>query len=247
MSQAGLVDIDVHWEENPEMTMKHFDSTVFDVRQSVLIMAGHAQNALCSAMRSFRERDDNKANIVIDNDSLLDQLHRQVDTTAFNHLALRHPFAGNLRFVAMAMRVACNLERVGDQSVSIARNTLALNRLPPLDFTPRIDELASLAGAMLHKSLNAYVAENTLQAQEVIDADEEMDCLNRQKYYSIVDRMINDSKIITRCIHLININKCLERIADHATNIAECTLFLHTGKYVRRGDRTLEDAMKHNR
>jgi phosphate transport system protein len=164
---------------------------------------------------------------------VLDKLEIEIDDRCVKLLALRQPTATDLRFITMAMRLSGELERIGDQAVNIAHRAEELNREPLLKPLVDIPRMADHAQGMIHNSLDAFVYAKPNLAREVIKRDEKVDLLNRQLHRELTSFMIEDPHTITRCLNLMSVAHNLERIADHATNIAEDIVYLYEGRDIR--------------
>lgn len=217
---------------------RHFDQDLANLKDRLLAMASHAENAVDKAIGALNERDDARARQVIELDSTLDQSEIELDEMCINLLALKAPIASDLRLITMAMRITQNLERVGDEATKIAKHALDLNREEPLKPLVDLPRMASLATGMLRASLDAFVRGDTALARASILRDAEVDALNKQLHRELVSYMVEDPKTITRCLNLMVISKSLERIADHATNISEEIIYLYEGREVRHLPKT---------
>jgi phosphate transport system protein len=214
----------------------HLDHELDELKRTILRMAGHAESAVNNAMRALAERDYDLALRVREKDRVLDQFEIEVDDLAIRLLA-KAPLAGDLRFVTTAMKVSQNLERVGDEAVKIAKRARDLCPEAPLKIQIDLPEMARLALKLLKASLDAFVNRDSAAARAVLPRDKEVDALNKQINRELTRRMMEDSDAITRCLHLGIVSRSLERIADHAKNIAEEVVYLceaedirHTGK-----------------
>ncbi len=206
------------------------------LKQKLLTMASHAESAVNDAVRALVERNYDLALWVKDNDDVIDQLELEVDETAI-HLLAKAPLAGDLRFVMVAMKISNNLERVGDEATKIAKRAGDLSAEPPVKISVDLPRMATLALGMLKSSLDAFVNRDATAARAVIPCDKEVDALNRSINNSLADFMVANPETVKRCLHLITASKSLERIADHAKNVAEEVVYLceaqdirHTGK-----------------
>jgi phosphate transport system protein len=196
-------------------------------------MAGFTEQSLAQALKALVQRDDALAKKVDADDAVLDKLEIEIDDRCVKLLALRQPTATDLRFITMAMRLSGELERIGDQAVNIAHRAEELNREPLLKPLVDIPRMADHAQGMIHNSLDAFVYAKPNLAREVIKRDEKVDLLNRQLHRELTSFMIEDPHTITRCLNLMSVAHNLERIADHATNIAEDIVYLYEGRDIR--------------
>jgi phosphate transport system protein len=184
-------------------------------------------------MRALVERDDALAQEVIERDQQVNAYDVEVDETCVSLLALHQPAAGDLRFITTAMKIVTDLERMGDQAVNIAQRVLELNREPQLKPYIDLPRMAEAAQRMVKESLDAFVARDTDLARRVCAEDAEVDALKEQIFRELLTFMMEDARTIPRAIRLILISRFLERLADHATNIAEMVIYLVDAKMVR--------------
>jgi phosphate transport system protein len=212
--------------------MTHFTEEMSKLKETLLAMSSHAESAVTRAMRALVERDDEQAQRVIDDDTILDQFEIEVDDVAI-HLLAKAPLATDLRLITVAMKISQNLERVGDEAVSIAKRALDLSREPQLKPYVDLPRMATMSLGMLRDALTAFVDRRPELARTVVPRDQEVDDLNRQLYRELSSFMIERPSNITRCLCLMAISKRLERIADHATNIAEEVVYLYEARDIR--------------
>ena len=203
------------------------------MRERILMMASRAETAVSLAVKALMERDDALARKVEQDDAALDQDEVELDELCINLLALKAPLASDLRLITVAMKISQNLERVGDEGTKIARRALKLNGEPPLKPLIDLPRVATLAIEMLKTSLDAFVKGDVPAARTVIGRDAEVDALNKEAHESLARVMAETPETIGRCLHWMVISKSLERIADHATNIAEEAVFLLEGRDIR--------------
>jgi len=214
----------------------HFDQELSAFKERLLTMASHAETAVNQALQALANRDLELALRVKDNDRVLDQFEIEIDDLAI-HLLAKAPLASDLRFVTVAMKISQNLERVGDEAAKIAKRARDLSHEPPLKLAVDLPKMAGLALEMLKTALDSFVRRDPAAARTVIPRDLEVDALNKAITRELVRHMTADADAIARCLHLMTVSKCLERIADHATNVAEEVVYLceaqdirHTGK-----------------
>ncbi|MGH7364938.1 MAG: phosphate signaling complex protein PhoU, partial [Candidatus Rokuibacteriota bacterium] len=184
-------------------------------------------------MRALVERDDVMAQEVIDRDRQVNTYDVEVDEQCVSLLALHQPAAGDLRFITTAMKIVTDLERIGDQAVNIAQRVLELNREPQLKPYIDLPRMAERAQGMVKASLDAFVAGDTALARRVCGEDALVDALKEQIFRELLTFMMEDPRTIPRAIRVILISRFMERVADHATNIAEMVVYLVEGKMVR--------------
>jgi phosphate transport system protein len=201
------------------------------LKEKLLIMASRVEAAVNRAIKALIKRDDNLARQTKREDTVIDTMQMEIDRDALTLLeAGAHGL--NLRFVTMAMKIANDLERVGDEATTISRRCLDLSLEPALHHQVDIPKMAELALQMLKQALDAFVNGDPGKARAVIPRDLEVDALNRE-FHGELTACMADSKTITRCLNLMVIAKSLERIADHATNIAEEVVYLYEGTDIR--------------
>lgn len=202
------------------------------LKDTLLAMASHAESSVALAMRALMERDDALAQQVIDDDNILDQFEIEVDDLAI-HLLAKAPLATDLRLITVAMKISQNLERVGDEAVSIARRTIEINREPQLKPYVDLPRMATMSLEMLRDAITAFIEHEPEKARTVVPRDQEVDEINRQLYRELSSFMIERPATISRCLGLMAVSKRLERIADHATNVAEEIVYLYEARDIR--------------
>jgi len=212
---------------------RHFHEELEALKQTLLAMGGLVEDQIRRVMRALIERDDALAQEVIDRDQQVNTYDVEVDETCVSLLALHQPAAGDLRFITTAMKIVTDLERMGDQAVNIAQRVLELNREPQLKPYIDLPRMAEKAQRMVKESLDAFVARDTELARHVCAEDAEVDALKEQIFRELLTFMMEDARTIPRAIRLILISRFLERLADHATNIAEMVIYLVDAKMVR--------------
>jgi phosphate transport system protein len=212
---------------------KHFQDEMAALKQKLLTMASHAESALSNAIKAVVDRNDELARQVISDDSIIDHFEVEIDEMAIALLALQGPMASDLRLITVAMKISQDLERVGDEATTIARRSIELSQEPQLKPYVDIPRMTNLAMDMLNQSLDAFVNQNPGKARAVVPQDKVVDDINRQLHRELVSYMIERPTTITRCLNLMVISKSLERIADHAKNIAEEIVFLYEGRDIR--------------
>ncbi|MCP5006206.1 MAG: phosphate signaling complex protein PhoU [Planctomycetes bacterium] len=212
---------------------RHFDEELGELNNLLLTMCSRAEKAIENAVKSLSERNEDLAKKTIKADESIDQLEVQIDELCVKLLALYQPVATDLRFITSAMEINKDLERIGDQAVNIAERTLKVVQLPiikPLIDIPRLAELSQL---MVKDSINSLVNKDEALAIDVCKRDDAVDKINEQIFRELLTYMIEDTNVITRAVELILVGRHLERIADHATNIAECVIFLLKGEWIK--------------
>jgi phosphate transport system protein len=212
---------------------RHFDEELNILRERILHMGSLAELMTHLAVQSLKERDEAIANEVFIHEDEVNSLHIEIDDMCLKLLALRQPIATDLRFITSAIRINSDLERIGDQAVNISQSSLRLIQKPQLKPLIDIPRMATVAKDMVRDSLDAFVRKDTELAKLVLLKDDEVDDLKDQIFRELLTYMVSDSTTIPRALELILISRHLERIADHATNIAEDVIFMVKGKEIR--------------
>ena len=216
-------------------TDRKYDSELNRLREQVLLMGARVEEMLGMSMRAFRERDAAAAKRTIAADQQIDQLEMEIDELALKILARRQPVASDLRFITTTLKLVTDLERIGDLGVNICERVLELTREGTLDADSAITRLADAACAMLRDALDAFVQRDAIKANQVMERDQTVDAYYAQLFPELVTHMMSDPAVVYPATRLQSIGKYLERIADHATNIAEMVVFMVKGQDVRHG------------
>jgi phosphate transport system protein len=212
---------------------KPFDRELSDLKENLLFLGELVEKAINRAIISLGERDSELAAAVIADDDKVDNQELKIDELCLKILALRQPAARDLRFIITAIKVNYDLERIGDMAVNICERVQELNVEPQLKPYLLMPQLADIVQQMLKQCLSSFVNANPDLARQVIRHDEEVDKLNDQIFHELLDYMTRDFNTVTRSTRLLFISRYLERIADHAVNIAEMVIFMAEGKIVR--------------
>jgi len=220
--------------------MHHLEQELDALKQELLSMATKSKAAVEKAASAVIDRNDTLAEEVKREDDALDQLEVNIDERALLLLS-KAPLATQLRLITVAMKVNQNLERIGDEATTIARRALELNREPQLKPYIDLPRITRLTLDMIDDALTAFVTGNVAKAGELVKRDKKVDDLNRQLHRELSSYMVEEPKTIGRCLNLIVVSKSLERIADHASNIAEEVIFLYAAKDVRHADLPRQD------
>ena len=216
---------------NQSHIVTSFDEDLKTVSGKLLEMAGYAEDLVHKAVRSLMTADMELARLVIDEDKLIDRKQSELDELAVLLIARRQPMANDLREVVGALRMANDIERIGDMGKSIARRVIEIGDLGDLRTRIRgLEQLTSLALEQLKEVLDAYAARDLTRAKLVWERDEEIDALYTSLFRELLTCMMEDPSNITPCTHLLFCAKNIERVGDHATNIAEIVEFIQTGK-----------------
>jgi phosphate transport system protein len=210
----------------------HIDTELGELKQRLLTMASHAETAVNEAIRALVERDHDLAIRVKENDSVLDRFEVEIDELVI-HLLAKAPLASDLRLATVAMKISHNLERAGDEAAKIAKRARDLSQEPPVKLTLELPKMAGLVVNMLKAALDSFVQRDAAAARALIPQDREVNQLNKQISNQLTDHMINNPDAIRRCLHLMVVTKSLERIADHAKNVAEEVVYLCEAQDIR--------------
>lgn len=205
------------------------------LKKMLLLMASNAEQCVQKSVHSLVNRDQASAISAKEQDSVIDQLEKDVDELAMKLLAVG-PAEDDLRFISMAMKISTELERVGDESTTLARRSLELMKEEPLKPGVDIQPIAQMVIEMLKSALDAFVYRRPDTARQIILRDKEVDKLNKSIYAQMTQTMINEPGCVMRCLHYITIAKSFERIGDHASNIAEEVVFLCEARDIRHED-----------
>ena len=204
----------------------HFQMELEELKINLLKMAVWVEEAISQAVQSLVKRDSELAKKTFAGEDRINRLEIEIDEMCLKFLALRQPMAADLRFITAAMKIITDLERIGDQAVNIAERAISLNEEPQLKPYIDIPRMAEIAQSMVKDVLDAFVNKDSKLARSVCERDDLVDGLNDQVFRELLTYMISDPKTITRAVHLMIVCRCLERIADHATNIAEDVIFM---------------------
>lgn len=212
---------------------RHFDQELAHLKEQILRMGGLVEQQVQGAIKALVERDPVLAQQVIENDRQVNTMDVEIDENTIGLLALHQPTARDLRFLTTAMKISTELERMSDLSENISERAIELNEEPQLKPYIDIPRMANWAMAMVKESLDAFVNNDSTLARKVIKDDDFVDDLNEQLFRELLSFMIENPQTITRAIRLTFVAKYIERIADHATNVAELVVYMVEGKIIR--------------
>lgn len=216
--------------------MRHFDREIEHLKELLLRMGAMVEDQINESILALLERDTTVAQRVIDGDGAIDRMELEIDQHAVELIAMMQPTAVDLRFMAAAMKITPELERIADLAVDVCERAIELNREPPLKPLIDIPRLARIAQDMVRQSLDAFVRRDAVLAREIIARDDEADLLTEQSFRELLTYMLEDPRNISRAIRLTFIGKYFERMADHATNICEMVVYLAEGKVIKHAD-----------
>jgi phosphate transport system protein len=217
----------------PVHISKRYDQELEQLRELILAMGGDLVGMIKETLRALVERDSAAAKRMVEYDHEINRQEVLIDELSLNIIALRQPAARDLRFITLALKVSTDLERIGDLCVNIAERTLELNEEPQLKPYIDLPKMAEAAEGMIVDALEAFLRGDATLAQEVTRRDDIVDQLNVQVFRELLTFMMEDPKTISRATRLMFIGKYLERMGDHATNIAEMVIFMVKGKDIR--------------
>lgn len=226
-------------------TQRHFDEQLQELKERLLVMGGMAETMIVKSVKALVERSEALVQEVFAHEEDLDRHCIETDQRCFTLLALHQPMAGDLRFIAVAIKINSDIERIGDLAVNIAQAATSLITQPALKPLIDIPRMTQLCQEMVKKSLDAFVAQDPELARIVIESDDSVDLLRDQVFADLLNYMINDPATVPRALDLILVSRCLERIADHATNIAEDVVYIVRGEDIReRGDKEIRKGLR---
>ena len=217
----------------PKHILGTFDEALASLRNNVLLMSSLTERSLDRAITGLLQRDDDMCAIAIADDEEIDQLEKQIDKDGIDLLLRFQPVASDLRRVVSAMKLSSNLERMADQGTNIARRARKLNQHPALPETALIKPMYSHAMAMFKDAIDAFVREDVDLGRALIRRDDELDELNRMASRKLIQRMAEDPEQLRGYLNLIFISRCLERVGDHATNMAEDAVYAAAAEDIR--------------
>lgn len=212
---------------------KRFHQSLDELKEKLLVMAGFAEQAIGRSIEAYRMRDPELVELVRRSEPAINRLEREIDSTALDLLATEQPMAVDLRFILSVIRINADLERVGDLAVNIAMRAADMNEQPPADLPVDIPRLGTLAAAMIRKALEAFIDGDAELAETVLAMDDEVDRLNTAAFHALSAVIREQSSMTTQALNAMLIARNLERVGDHATNIAEDVIFWVHGRDIR--------------
>jgi len=210
-----------------------FDEELRELRKKLLHMAAHVEEAITLAVRSLKERNGELAQEVFRGEEVTNDYDIAIDELGLRLLALRQPMASDLRFITSAMKIGSDLERIGDLAVNIAGRALQLLVVPPLKPLLDIPEMAAVTERMVRDAIKAFIDGDEALARDICQRDSIVDQYNDQIFRELLTYMMADPATISRAMNLTLVSRNLERIADHATNIAEDVIYIVSGKTIK--------------
>lgn len=210
-----------------------FQQGLEELREKLLKMGGMAEQAVDRACQAYRERDLSLCHRVLENESLINAAERDIDGIALDLLAMQQPMAIDLRFILAVVKINADLERVGDQAVNIAERVMDMMELPPAELPVDVPRMASAASAMVQRALESFIEGKAELAQAVLEMDNVVDRMRDEAFISLVHVMNQNPAVTRQALDALLVARNLERVADHATNIAEDVIFWVRGADVR--------------
>lgn len=223
----------MHTEPSRPHTLRNFTVALDHLRESVLMMASLTQRVLENSVKGLTERDDDWCNNSIADDEEIDLLEMQIDKEGIDVMSRFQPVASDLREVISSIKIGANIERIADQAVNIARRARKINEHPEVPELHFLDELLKIALSMFDDAVRSFAERNATLAVELKARDKELDRLNRELTDRLVIRMQDDSVNLPTYLNLIFVSRCLERIGDHAANMAEDVVFAVRAEDIR--------------
>lgn len=217
--------------------MRHFDEQLKVLLEKIVLMGSTVEAMIADAVRALMERNDTLMRSVYEREREVDRLQMEVDEMAVRLTALQQPVAADVRFLFMASRIVTELERIGDQAINICENTKFVLQFPPMKPMVDVPIMAEVAQRMVRDGLTALIERRVGDAEAVLEQEEKVDAFKDQIFRTLLTYMMADPGTIQRALSLILISRNLERIGDHATNIAEEVIYLVNGKDVRHPKR----------
>jgi phosphate transport system protein len=221
----------------PQHTNRAYEEELRGLRANLLKMGGLVERQIAEAVDSLVNRNTEQARETIARDAEVNRMDVESDERCIRLLALHQPAASDLRFITTGLKITTDLERIGDNAVNICERAVELNEEPQLKPYIDIPRMAEIAQTMVKDSLDAFMRNDTTLAAEVIERDDEVDALNYQIYRELLSYMAEDAATIARATRILFVSKYLERIADHATNIAEMVVYMVKGRTIRHMDK----------
>ena len=215
------------------MTRIRFQQSLDQLKESLLVMAGLAEQAIQRAIEAYRVRDLSICDLVSRSEIAINRLERDIDQAALDLLAMEQPMAIDLRFILSVIKINADLERVGDSAKSISERVRNMEQMAVAELPVDIPRMATLAAEMVRKSLQAFIEADPEMARAVLTMDDAVDSMNRAAYKALTKVMEEQSQVAPQALNALMICRALERVADHATNIAEDVIFWIQGADVR--------------
>ena len=212
-----------------------FHQSLDELKEKLLRMGGLAEQAVDRAVEAYRRRDVTLCQKVFEGERLINTMEREIDELALDLLAMQQPMAVDLRFIIAVVKINADLERVGDQAVNVAQRVIELNKFPVSDLAVDIPRVAETAASMVRLALESFIYARPDVAEQVLKMDNTLDEANGDVYRAMLATMQDTPELTTQALNTLLISRNLERVGDHATNIAEDVIFWVRGADVRHG------------
>jgi phosphate transport system protein len=210
-----------------------FQQSLDELKERLLVMAGLVEQAIQRSTEAYSSRDTSLCELVLMSETAINRMEREIDGLALDLLAMEQPMAVDLRFILSVLRINADLERVGDQAVNIAGRVMDLSKQAQVELPVDIPKLAQLAGAMVRKALQAFIEGDPAMAEAVLQLDDQVDEMNRDAFRTLGNLIREQPELVPQALNALIISRNLERVGDHATNIAEDVIFWVSGSDVR--------------
>ncbi|MGC9291974.1 MAG: phosphate signaling complex protein PhoU [Acidobacteriaceae bacterium] len=210
-----------------------FHQNLDELKERLLVMAGMAEQAIQRSIEAYRVRDVSICDLVLRSEPAINRMEREIDQMALDLLAMEQPMAIDLRFILAVIKINADVERVGDQAVNIAERVRELQTLPPVELPVDIPKMASMAAAMVRRALQSFIDADANLAESVLTLDDQVDLMNADAHRTLSRLIHEDPRLTQQALNVILIARNLERVGDHATNIAEDVIFWVRGADVR--------------
>jgi phosphate transport system protein len=215
------------------MTRIRFQQSLDELKEQLLVMAGLAEQAIQRAIEAYRVRDMSICDLVTRSEAAINRLEREIDQSALDLLAMEQPMAIDLRFILSVIKINADLERVGDSAKAISDRVRNMEQMASADLPVDIPRMATLSAEMVRKSLQSFIEGDAAMARAVLNMDDAVDAMNKAAYKALTKVMEEESYLAPQALNALMISRALERVADHATNIAEDVIFWVEGDDVR--------------
>ena len=222
------------------VSQTHLQQELDCLKENLLKMATLVEETLRGAIKALVDRDSELIKKTMTQEDKINQMENLIDEMCLKLLALRQPMAVDLRFITSAMKIITDLERMGDQAINICERAVSLNQEPQIKPYIDIPRMAEIVQSMVKDVLDAFVNRDSTLARSVCERDDIVDGLNDQVHRELLTYMMSDPKTIPRAVHLMIVSRCLERIADHATNVAEDVIFMVDARVIKHHAEEME-------
>jgi len=215
------------------MTRIKFQQSLDELKEKLLVMAGMAEQAIQRSIQAYKTRDTSICDLVMQSEPAINRFEREIDQMALDLLAMEQPMAIDLRLILSVIRINADLERVGDQAVNIAERVCEMQAFASAELPVDIPKLATVAASMVRKAIQAFIDADATKAEDVLKMDDQVDQLNENAYFALTNVIKTQPSLTPQALNAIIVARNLERVGDHATNIAEDVIFWVRGADVR--------------